>query len=110
MHSTLRQSLFFSLPKTEPRHRERRNQDERDGEAKVPIVVDAVLHAEMVKVVGDDAVHDDVGQVGGDGDAGAEKVEPVVPEPLREGVSLVNRCLVKVFKFEVKKKEEKKRN
>jgi len=73
----------------EARHGEGGYDDEEGGEAEVPVVVDPVVHGQVVEVVGHDAVHDEVRHVGHNGDEGAEEVEPAVAQRLRQGVYLV---------------------
>ncbi len=70
-------------------HGERRYDDEEGGEPEVPVVVDPVVHGQVVEVVGHDAVHHQVRHVGYNGDEGAEEVEPAVAQRLRQGVHLV---------------------
>ena len=52
------------IPEAESRHGEGGEHDEEDGEAKVPVVVDAVVHPQVVEVVRHDTVHHKVHDVG----------------------------------------------
>ena len=52
------------FPEAEPRHGEGGEDDEEGSEAEVPVVVDAVVHGQVVEVVRHHAVHYQVHQVG----------------------------------------------
>ena len=73
----------------EPGHGEAWQDDEDKGETEVPVVVDPVLHGQVIKVVGHYAVHHKVEYVGHNGDEGTGEIKTVIPETRRQGVSLV---------------------